>query len=120
MAYDPQLADRIRELIVARVDNVEEKAMFGGLAFMVNDKMCVSTRNDRIMVRLSPDIYEVELQGDGVSPMIHGGREMKGFIFVTGPTIQTRAGLSRWVNLALDFNTEVSPPKPPVGKKKKK
>lgn len=104
MAYDPLLADRIRELIVLRTDNVVEKTMFGGLTFMVNDKMCVSTKADRIMVRVAPEVYEKEVQGDGCSPMIHGGREMKGFIFVTGPSIQTKAGLSRWVNLAMDYN----------------
>ncbi|TDX02391.1 TfoX/Sxy family protein [Dinghuibacter silviterrae] len=128
MAYDPLLADRIRELIVLRASDVVEKTMFGGLSFMVNDKMCVSTKNDRIMLRLSPETYEIELQGDGVSPMIHSGREMKGFLFVTGPTIQTKAGLSRWVNLALDYNEVALPspgkrttssPKPPTGKKKK-
>ena len=106
MAFDPALADRIRELIATREDEVEEKKMFGGLAFMVNDKICVTTRDDRILVRLSPRDYEIEVHGEGCSPMIHGGREMKGFIFVTGPSIKSTAGLRRWVNMALDYNAE--------------
>ena len=47
MAYDITLADRTREIISATHKNVEEKKMFGGLCFMVNDKMCVeSSRKD--------------------------------------------------------------------------
>lgn len=41
MAYNEKLADRVREIIAATYTNIEEKAMFGGLCFMVNDKMCV-------------------------------------------------------------------------------
>lgn len=106
MAYDPLLADRIRELIALRDDRVEEKTMFGGLAFMVNGKMCVTTKEDRIMVRLSPHDYEIEVHGEGCRPMIHGGRQMKGFIFVSGPSIRSKAQLKRWVDMALDFNEE--------------
>ena len=68
MAFDPALADRIRELIATREDEVEEKKMFGGLAFMVNNKICVTTRDDRIMVRLSPHDYEIEVHGEGLLP----------------------------------------------------
>ena len=110
MAYDPALADRIRELIAAREDRVEEKKMFGGLAFLVKDKICVTTRDDRIMVRLSPHDYEIEVHGEGCRPMVRNGREVKGFIFVTGPSILTTAGLRRWVNMALDYNAEAKPP----------
>jgi TfoX/Sxy family transcriptional regulator of competence genes len=120
MAYDPALADRIRELIAAREDRVDEKTMFGGLAFMVNDKICVTTRDDRILVRLSPQDYEIEVHGEGCRPMIHSGREMKGFIFVTGPSIQTTTGLRRWVNMALDYNAEAkATPKAPKTPRKK-
>jgi TfoX/Sxy family transcriptional regulator of competence genes len=104
MAYNEQLADRIREIIAARENQVDEKQMFGGLCFMVNDKMCVTTREDHIMVRLGPEDYEVEVLGEGCSPMVHGGREMKGFIFVSADTLGSTEALKRWVDLALDFN----------------
>ena len=52
MAFNEKLADRIRELIAAEHDNVEEKKMFGGLCFMVNDKMCVGVEKERLMVYL--------------------------------------------------------------------
>ena len=54
MAYDEKLADRTRELIAATYDNIEEKKMFGGLCFMVNDKMCVGVESARLMVRFDP------------------------------------------------------------------
>ena len=57
MAYNEKLAARTRELIAATHKNVEEKSMFGGLCFMVNDKMCVGVEKERLMVRLNPDVY---------------------------------------------------------------
>jgi len=57
MAYNEKLADRVRAIIAATHKNVEEKAMFGGLCFMVNDKMCVGIEKERMMVRLDPEKY---------------------------------------------------------------
>ena len=52
MAYDEKLANHTREIISLTHKKVEEKKMFGGLCFMVNDKMCVGVEQDRLMVRL--------------------------------------------------------------------
>ena len=54
MPYNEKIADRVREIIASATDKVEEKKMFGGLCFMVDDKMCVGVKADRIMVRISP------------------------------------------------------------------
>ena len=58
MAYNEKLADRVREIIALTHKNVEEKKMFGGLCFMVNDKMCVGVETERLMVRLDPARYD--------------------------------------------------------------
>lgn len=58
MAYNEKLANMTKELISLTHKKAEEKAMFGGLCFMVNDKMCVGIEKDRLMIRLNPDIYE--------------------------------------------------------------
>ena len=58
MAYNEKLADRTREIISQTHKKVEEKKMFGGLCFMVNDKMCVGVEKDRMMVRLDPLQFE--------------------------------------------------------------
>ena len=58
MAYNEKLAGRVRETIALTNKNIEEKKMFGGLCFMVNDKMCVGVEKERLMIRLDPDNYE--------------------------------------------------------------
>ena len=104
MAYNEKMADRVRELIAATGEQVEEKRMFSGLCFMVNDKMCVAVRPDSIMVRLDPALSEDMLEKEGVLPMIHSGKIMKGFVFVDEGMLTTKRQLEYWVKLALDFN----------------
>lgn len=104
MAFDEKMADRVRELIAAVETNVEEKRIFSGLCFMVNDKMCVAVRQDSIMVRLDPALTEEVLNKDGVVPMVHSGKIMQGFVFVNEGSLTTKRQLEYWVKLALDFN----------------
>ena len=104
MAYNEKMADRVRELIATAEKNVEEKRMFSGLCFMVNDKMCVAVRPDSIMVRMDPALSEAALEKEGVVPMIHSGKIMPGFVFVDEGVLTTRKQLEYWVGLALDFN----------------
>jgi TfoX/Sxy family transcriptional regulator of competence genes len=104
MAYNEKLADRIREIIAASEKNVEEKKMFGGLCFMVNDKMCVGVRNDSLMMRIGPDNYEEALEKEGCTPMEFTGRAMKGFVYVEEAALNTKKKLETWMKLALDYN----------------
>jgi TfoX/Sxy family transcriptional regulator of competence genes len=104
MPYDEKMADRVRELIVEKESNIEEKKIFSGLCFMVNDKMCVSIKMDRIMIRIDPMITDEVLEQEGTSPMVHSGKAMKGFIYVSADRLTTTKGLRYWVDLALDFN----------------
>jgi TfoX/Sxy family transcriptional regulator of competence genes len=104
MAYNEKMADRVRELIAGTEKNVEEKRMFSGLCFMVNDKMCVAVRPDSIMVRLDPARSEEMLDKEGVLPMVHSGKIMKGFVFVNDEVLTTKRQLEYWVGMALDFN----------------
>jgi TfoX/Sxy family transcriptional regulator of competence genes len=106
MAHNEQLADRVREILAATTNNVEEKKMFGGLSFMVNDKMCVGVRADKMMVRIDPATSDdVVAAADGAAEvMIHGGKEMKGFIFVDEEALRTKKDLQHWIKMALEFN----------------
>ncbi|WP_153800476.1 TfoX/Sxy family protein [Foetidibacter luteolus] len=115
MPYNEQLADRTRELIAAAASNVEEKRMFGGLCFMVNDKMCVGVEQERLMVRLNPAIYEEVLENEGCRPMDFTGKVMKGYVFVDIDALQTKKQLEYWINLALEYNAIAK-----ASKKKKK
>ena len=104
MAYNEKLADRTRELISLTHKNVEEKKMFGGLCFMVNDKMCVGVEKERLMVRLDPEKYDEVMEKEGCTPMDFTGKIMKGYVFVDIDVLKTKKELEYWIKLALDFN----------------
>ena len=111
MAYNEKLADRTREIISLTQKNVEEKKMFGGLCFMVNDKMCVGVEQDRMMVRFDPAKFEEVMEKEGCKPMDFTGKVMKGFVFVDIDVLNTKKKLEYWINLALDFNKKAKPSK---------
>ena len=104
MAYNIKIADRVREIISITHKNVEEKAMFGGLCFMVNNKMCVGVESERLMVRLDPAIYDTVMEKEGCRPMDFTGKIMKGYVFVDMDVLKTKKQLDYWLQLALDYN----------------
>ncbi len=104
MAYHEKLADRVREIIFLTHKKVEEKRMFGGLCFMVNDKMCVGVEQERLMVRLDPAKYDEAMEKEGRKPMDFTGKVMKGFVFVDIDALNTKRKLEYWVKLALEYN----------------
>ena len=104
MAFNEKLADRTREIIAETQSNVEEKRMFGGLCFMVNDKMCIGVEQERLMVRLDPTRYDEALAKEGAAPMDFTGRVMKGYVFVDIASLKTDNKLRYWVEFALEYN----------------
>ena len=104
MAFNEKLADRTREIIAQTHKITEEKKMFGGLCFMVNDKMCVGVEQERLMVRLDPAKYDEVIEKEGCKPMDFTGKVMKGYVFVDVDALKTKKQLEYWVILALDFN----------------
>ena len=111
MAYNEKLADRVREIISLSHKNIEEKAMFGGLCFMVNDKMCVGVEKDRMMVRLDPEKYDEVMKREGCRPMDFTGKVMKGYVFVDAIVLNTKKNLEYWLGLALEYNSIAKPSK---------
>lgn len=101
-----QLLNRIREALM-ELDDIKEKSMFGGVCFMVNNKMCICVREDRIMCRVGPDNYGTCLEEIGCEPMIHGGRTMKGYVFVNEEGYRNQQDFNRWINLSLDYNEKL-------------
>jgi len=104
MAFDEKLADRVRELLAETDRNIDEKLMFGGVCFMVDEKMCVCVSKDRLMIRLDPAFYEEALEKEGIRPMNFTGRTMKGFVYADEDAINTQKKLKYWIGLALDYN----------------
>jgi hypothetical protein len=111
MAYDEQLAERVRRCFGAAAVHFEEKCMMGGLCFMVDGKMCVGVEKERLMARIGPDAYEEALRGKGCVPMDFTGRPLRGFVFVNLEGLKTEAELKSWIKLALSFNPEAKPSK---------
>ncbi len=120
MAYDEKLTDRVREVIAAREKNIEEKKMFGGLCFMVNDKMCVGVQENNLMLRIAPEKFEEALEKEGCRPMEFGGRTMTGFVYVDESVLNTKKKLETWMQLPLEFNkiAKASKKKKPAANKK--
>ena len=104
MIYNDELAARVRELIASTHDNIEEKKMFGGLCFMVNDKMCVGVQTGRMMVRIDPENYDDAMEQEGCRSMDFTGKPMKGFVYVEEAALDTRKKLGYWIGLALEYN----------------
>ncbi len=120
MAYSEKLANRVREIIASTHRITDEKKMFSGLCFMVNNKMCIGINKDSIMVRLSPGIFDEVVEMNGCSPMEMTGRIMKGFVFVSEEVLTTKKQLDYWVQLALDYNKDAPVSKKKTAKKKTK
>ena len=114
MAYNETLANRVREIIAQTHNITEEKKMFGGLCFMVDNKMCVGIESERLMIRLDPSVMDEVLEKHGCHPMDFTGRPMKGYVFVDTEVLNTKRQLNYWIQLALEYN-----PKAKASKKKK-
>ena len=114
MAVDLKLVDRIREALIGQ-KKVEEKKMFAGMCFMVDDKMCVCVRDDVMMCRVGPEKFNDAVERNGAKPMMHGGRLMKGFVFVSAEGYEAKRDFDYWIKSCLEFNKIAKPSK---GKKK--
>ena len=110
VAYDIELADRIRELISAEA-GVSETKMFGGLAFLINGHMTIaSSGQGGALVRVDPSRTEA-LTGTGQAEVaVMSGREMPGWLRVESGQLRTKRQLGSWIKIALAY-TQSLPPK---------
>lgn len=102
MAYNTKLADRIREYLshLPKI-KVEEKKMFGGLAFMVNGKMCVNVSGENLMCRFDPLLTEELAEKNGFLPMIMKGKEYEGYCYVEPTGFKDKKDFEYWMNLCI-------------------
>jgi TfoX/Sxy family transcriptional regulator of competence genes len=97
MAYDEDLADRIREIMFAE-PGVTEKAMFGGLAFLIGGNMSVSASGrGGLLLRVDPEQTAALLEEPHAQPFEMRGRVMQGWLRVDAEGLSTRSELERWV-----------------------
>ena len=103
MAYDEDLAYRIRELLVDERD-ITEKKMFGGLAFLVGGNMAVAASGQGgLLVRVDPAKSEKMIATTTAVPMVMRGREMLGWLRVDSDAIGTKRELAKWVNMGKTY-----------------
>lgn len=102
MAYDEQLAARVREQLAGKRGLVERK-MFGGLAFLLNGNMSVGVHGGEIIVRIALDQTEAALKEPGTRIFDITGRPMKGWLMVGGAGIARPEELAKWVGRGVAF-----------------
>ncbi|WP_405177935.1 TfoX/Sxy family protein [Nocardia sp. NBC_01377] len=103
MAYDEELAERVREL-VGPASGFTEKKMFGGLAFLVGGNMAVAASGKGgLMVRVDPSLGGDLLDGERVQSMVMGGREIDGWLRVSAEAVEADAALREWVERGVAY-----------------
>lgn len=102
MVYNEQLADKVRALVLGRKGWTEKK-MFGGIAFMLNGKMCCGVVKDDLLVRVGPDHNDEALALPNSRPMDFTGKPMKGFVFVSAKGWSDDMRLKEWVDMGIKF-----------------
>ena len=108
MAYDTALAERIRGALGDR-DDVSERKMFGGIAFMVAGNMAVGVIRDDLMVRVGPAAHDDALARSHVREMDFAGRPMRGMVYVAPVGVASDDELARWVGAGADFAASLPP-----------
>ncbi len=97
------LVERVRAAF-EDVPSVKEKKMFGSTAFMVNGKMCMSARAERIMCRVDPALHDFLVKRKGCRTVVMGGRKYLGYVYVDAEAVGTKRALNYWIGLAVKFN----------------
>jgi TfoX/Sxy family transcriptional regulator of competence genes len=103
MAYDEDLANRIRALIGAR-SGMHEKKMFGGLAFLVGGNMAIAASGrGGVLVRVDPAKSDALIAKTHAEVAVMGGREMQGWLRVDPAHLRTKQQLAKWVTLGTTY-----------------
>ena len=109
MAFDEDLARRVREMLDGQPD-VAERKMFGGIAFLVGGNMCCGVLGEDLIVRLEPGEAAGLLGSEpGVRPFDVTGRPMRGWLFVAPEATAEDRSLERWVDRAETFASGLPP-----------
>ena len=114
MAFSEYLSERVRNSLKDNKASFEGKKMFGGMVFLVDDKMCVGIVKDDLMVRIAPEDQDKFLQEEGCRMMDFTKRPMKGYLYISPEGVDMGEDLDKWVKRCLEFN-----PKAKSSKKKK-
>jgi TfoX-like protein len=102
MAYDEQLARRVRPLL-ARRKGFAEKKMFGGVGYFLHGNICVGVWKEYLIARIGPDAYAAALRAPFVKKFDITGRAMRGWVMVAAEGVEDEVELEEWVARSVGF-----------------
>jgi TfoX/Sxy family transcriptional regulator of competence genes len=102
MAYDEELAERLRNAVEDQ-PHISERKMFGGLCFLLRGNMCLGVVREELMVRVGPLAYEESLLQPHAREMDFTGRPLKGMVYVSAEGLESDDDLLEWVRRGTDF-----------------
>jgi TfoX/Sxy family transcriptional regulator of competence genes len=109
VAYDEELAERIRDL-VAQEPGLSEKKMFGGVAFLIGGNMAVAASGQGgLLVRVDPEKSDALVATSQARPMEMKGRQMQGWLLVKSDSVKTRRQLATWVRRGVAYAGSLPP-----------
>jgi TfoX/Sxy family transcriptional regulator of competence genes len=108
MAYEAELADRVRERL-RRVDGVSELRMFGGWGVTIHGNMAVGVMGHDLIVRVGADAYDDALAKPGARPFDFTGRSMSGWVYVDSNAIGDNRTLTGWIKRGTSYAQSLPP-----------
>lgn len=108
MAYDETLVQRVRKTL-KDVDSIEERKMFGGLCFMLNEHVCCGIVDDRLMARVGPKQYDHFLQKKYCGIMDFTGKPVRGMVCVEAAGFSQENQLNAWIGTCVKFVNSLPP-----------
>ncbi len=96
----------LREVLSERYPSLEEKWMFGGTCFMVNDKMCICINERDLLCRIGADGVATEVDAGNCRHMMMNGRTSKDYVYVELDTLHNLKDVDRWLDMCLAYNPQ--------------
>jgi hypothetical protein len=108
MAYDEELAERVRA-VVATEKGLAEQRMFGGLAFLIHGRMAVAATDDGLLLRVDPRHTDELVEAPDVGRFVMRGRELDGWLRVGAGAVATDEALREWVAHGVRYAASLPP-----------
>jgi TfoX/Sxy family transcriptional regulator of competence genes len=115
MAFDEELAERVRDVLGPRA-GLTEKRMFSGVAFLLDGNMIGAVMSRGLMLRVGPDAYPTAILQAGVGPFVTRGKNLTGWVIVDAALLDDTDALIEWLDQGITFAASL----PPGGTAKKK
>ena len=107
MRSSEKIIEQVRSAFT-HLSNVKEKKMFGKLAFMVNDKLCIAVGKEEMMCRVNPALQAMPKFKTPSETVIMRGKVMKGYVRIKNSDLQSDREIQYWIKLCLEYNENIT------------